>query len=157
MRDVTLVLPIREERVLLGLKKRGFGVGKVNGFGGKLNEGESILEAAVRELFEEVGITTNVDSLNKVAELSFRFPHKEGGDWDQLVHVFFIEEWGGEPKETEEMAFEWHDLNQLPFDRMWDDDRYWFPEVLKGRKIKGDFTFSEDNKTIDAQKIIDLS
>jgi 8-oxo-dGTP diphosphatase len=156
MRDVTLVLPIRDGRILLGMKKRGFGEGKVNGFGGKLNEGESIVEAAVRELAEEVGIATGVDDLNKMAELTFNFPHAED-DWDQVVHVFLINDWEGEPEETEEMAFEWHDLDKIPFERMWDDDKHWLPEVLKGRKVKGEFSFGEDNSSITAKEIVDLA
>lgn len=32
--------------VLLGMKKRGFGAGKWNGFGGKVQPGETIEEAA---------------------------------------------------------------------------------------------------------------
>ncbi|XP_061212980.1 oxidized purine nucleoside triphosphate hydrolase isoform X1 [Neopsephotus bourkii] len=42
----TLVLVVQPQRVLLGLKKRGFGAGLWNGFGGKVQPGESIEEAA---------------------------------------------------------------------------------------------------------------
>jgi len=42
-------------RILLGMKKRGLGIGKWNGFGGKLEPGESIEAAAAREL-HEVGV-----------------------------------------------------------------------------------------------------
>lgn len=45
---LTLVLVVQPGRVLLGLKKRGFGVGKWNGFGGKVQPGETIEDAAVR-------------------------------------------------------------------------------------------------------------
>ncbi len=38
------------DRVLLGMKKRGFGAGKWNGFGGKVDPGETIVEAAARWL-----------------------------------------------------------------------------------------------------------
>ena len=155
MRDTTLILPMRDGRILLGMKKRGFGVGKLNGFGGKLNEGESIVEAAVRELAEEIGLEAAVDNLNKMAELEFRFPHADD-DWDQVVHVFLIEDWNGEPRESEEMGFEWHDLDNIPFERMWDDDKHWLPEVLSGRKVRCKFSFGEDNSTIDAQEIVDM-
>jgi len=151
-----LILPMRDGQILLGMKKRGFGIGKLNGFGGKLNDGESIVEAAVRELAEEVGLETVIDNLNKMAELEFRFPHADE-DWDQVVHVFLVEEWISEPIESDEMSFEWHDLDKIPFERMWDDDKYWLPEVLKGRRIRGKFSFGEDNSTITAQEIVDLS
>lgn len=42
---------------MLGLKKRGFGVGKYNGFGGKVCVNESIIDAAIRETQEEANIT----------------------------------------------------------------------------------------------------
>ena len=38
-------------RVLLGLKKRGFGVGRWNGFGGKLEKKETPLQSAQRYRF----------------------------------------------------------------------------------------------------------
>lgn len=45
------MLVCQEGRVLLGMKKRGFGMGKYNGFGGKVEPGESIEAAAlVRQL-----------------------------------------------------------------------------------------------------------
>jgi 8-oxo-dGTP pyrophosphatase MutT (NUDIX family) len=156
MRDMTLVLPVRDGRVLLGMKKRGFGAGKINGFGGKLNDGESVVGGAVRELAEEIGIEARVESLKKVGELDFRFPHAKDKDWDQRVHVFLVEDWMGEPVESEEMGVEWHDFDKIPFDRMWDDDKYWLPEVLKGRKISGKFEFGEDNSTTNRQEIVDM-
>ncbi len=44
----TLVFLVDDDRVLLGMKKRGFGAGKWNGFGGKVEPGETIEEAAIR-------------------------------------------------------------------------------------------------------------
>jgi len=155
MRDVTLVLPVRDGRLLLGMKKRGFGVGKINGFSGKLNEGESIAEGAVRELAEEIGIVAGVENLNKVGELAFRFPCREDDSWNQLVHVFTVEDWEGEPRESEEMSCEWYDIDELPVYKMWDADKDWMPMVLGGRKISGKFTFNDDNSTISESEIVD--
>ena len=45
---LTLVLVCNETQVLLGMKKRGFGEGRWNGFGGKVESGETITEAAIR-------------------------------------------------------------------------------------------------------------
>lgn len=41
----------RNDKVLLGLKKRGFGEGLWNGFGGKVNPEEEIVDAAVRYVY----------------------------------------------------------------------------------------------------------
>ena len=52
---LTLVFVLKPGHVLLGMKKRGFGVGKWNGFGGKMHADESMVECAARELHEESG------------------------------------------------------------------------------------------------------
>ena len=44
----TLALIRNNSDVLLGMKKRGFGVGRWNGFGGKVHSNETVLEAAKR-------------------------------------------------------------------------------------------------------------
>ena len=62
---LTLVLLREDNRVLLGMKKRGFGVGKWNGFGGKLEPGETVLEAAAREVKEECGFTVITSDLGR--------------------------------------------------------------------------------------------
>uniref|UniRef100_A0A669QC00 Oxidized purine nucleoside triphosphate hydrolase n=1 Tax=Phasianus colchicus TaxID=9054 RepID=A0A669QC00_PHACC len=67
----TLVLVVQPPRVLLGMKKRGFGAGLWNGFGGKVQPGESIEDAARRELLEESGLT--VDTLQKMGQITFEF------------------------------------------------------------------------------------
>ncbi len=57
MRQSTLVFVFNpENQILLAMKKRGFGEGKWNGAGGKVEEGETIVQAASRELREETGI-----------------------------------------------------------------------------------------------------
>ena len=60
---LTLVFLREDCRVLLGMKKRGFGAGKWNGFGGKIETGETITEAAVREVKEECGYIVNIEDL----------------------------------------------------------------------------------------------
>ncbi len=136
------------------MKKRGFGVGKWNGPGGKPDLGETLEEAAIRELKEEVGIKAKKDKLLKVALLHFYFPRDKVG-WDQDVHVYLLKNWEGEAEESEEMKPEWFKEDNLPFDQMWRDDRYWMPEVFSGRKIEGYFIFGKEEKLV-AQKVEDL-
>ena len=48
IKTLTLVLVKQGQNVLLGMKKRGFGVGRWNGFGGKVEKQETILDGAKR-------------------------------------------------------------------------------------------------------------
>ncbi|HLC33201.1 MAG TPA: 8-oxo-dGTP diphosphatase [Candidatus Nanoarchaeia archaeon] len=139
MKVMTLVLLRRDDSLLLGLKKRGFGKGRYNGFGGKVDDGETIEHAAKREVLEEVGVITQ--SITKVAELTFHFPHKP--DWDCIVHIFLNTDWGGEGVESDEMKPAWFPINQLPFDNMWPDDKYWLPHVLDRKFVSGSFVLGE--------------
>ena len=72
---LTLCLIQQGDKILLGLAKRGKGEGKWNGFGGKVEEGEDIEEAAKREVLEECGIS--VAETEKVGVLDFTLPGEE--------------------------------------------------------------------------------
>lgn len=146
-RKATLVFLIKRSHgeitdICLAMKKRGFGVNRWNGVGGKVKElVESIEEAAIRETKEEINVT--VVEMSKVAELSFYFPHHS--DWDQVVHVYWTKNWKGEPSESEEMRPKWFAIDELPYKTMWPDDIYWLPEVVKGRLLKARFVFGEND------------
>ena len=53
IKKLTLCIIHQHPRVLLGMKKRGFGMGRWNGFGGKVEAGETIEDATRREVGEE--------------------------------------------------------------------------------------------------------
>lgn len=147
LKEATLLFLIKKSgqqisQVCLAMKKRGFGQGRWNGVGGKVEPDETIEQAAVRETKEEIGV--NALELAKVAELTFIFPHHP--DWNQFVHVYFCEEWQGEPAESEEMKPQWFNPKNFPFAEMWTDDEFWLPEVIKGNLVKGFFVFAEGDK-----------
>ncbi|MFA7252553.1 MAG: 8-oxo-dGTP diphosphatase [Candidatus Paceibacterota bacterium] len=119
---LTLCVPVKDGKILLGMKKRGFGVGRWNGFGGKVESGETIEQGALREIGEETGITDGV--LEKRGVLDFSFQNDEKV---LEVHIFKLTHFIGEPIETEEMRPEWFSLDSIPFSQMWSDDEYWFP------------------------------
>jgi len=154
VRDATLVFLIKDEpssEILLGLKKAGFAQGKLNGFGGKVENGETIERAAVRELREETGVLVSEQDLRRMAHLTFVFPAKPG--WDQVVHVFLARQWEGEPAESAEMRPAWYRVSEIPFETMWQDDPHWLPLILRGKRIRARFTFQADNETVDQVEI----
>lgn len=142
---LTLCLIQQGDNVLLGMKKRGFGAGRWNGFGGKLQEGETIERAAKREILEECGLTAK--TLEPFAIFDFEFAYKP--EWNQTVHLFRCDEFEGEPTESEEMKPQWFHKDEIPFDSMWPDDSYWFPLFLKGQKFQGKFVFGEGDAVLE--------
>jgi 8-oxo-dGTP diphosphatase len=155
--DATLVFLVRGHpptEILIGFKKSGFGTGKYDGFGGKIEANETIEIAAARELWEESGIQVAVGDLKQVARLEFVFPAKP--DWNQIVYAFLAEKWTGEPIETDEMQPAWFNTDSIPYDKMWDDSAYWVPLVLRGKRIEAIFTYKPDNATVDTARISTL-
>jgi ADP-ribose pyrophosphatase YjhB (NUDIX family) len=144
------------QQILLAMKKRGFGHGRWNGVGGKLHDGESVRDAAVREAEEEIFVKINPKDLQPVAVLDFTFPHQP--DFDQQVHVFFTTEWEGEPRESEEMKPEWFAVHDIPYSDMWPDDIVWLPLVLEGDGVRAQFTFAENDVIADQHvELVDRS
>ena len=133
------------------MKKRGFGIGKWNGVGGKLHDDETIQQAAIRETGEEISVKINEEDLQNVATIDFFFENKK--EFDQQVHIFFTEKWQGEPTESEEMKPQWYSYSELPFKNMWINDVHWLPKVIKGEKLKATFTFNQDGSQIIKQSI----
>ncbi len=146
MKQTNICFLLKDGWVLLGMKKRGFGMGKWNGFGGKVKDDEDVKIAVIREIKEEVGVDVAIDDLKEMGTLDFRF--QAAPDWDNFCHIFIATAWSGEPSESEEMRPQWYGMDKLPFDSMWVDDPYWVPLVLSGKKIKGRFLFDDSGKEI---------
>lgn len=134
----TLLFVVRDGHILLIQKKRGLGGGKVNGPGGKLKPGEAPIEGAIREVQEELRVTPT--GVRPAGELSFQFTD----GYSLHAYVFTAEGFTGEPQETEEAVPLWTPVGEIPFDRMWEDDRYWVPLMLEGVPFKGRFLFDGD-------------
>lgn len=134
--------------VLLGRKLTGLGQGKLVGPGGKLESGESPTEAVAREVAEEIGVVVDSDALELVGELTYPFPHR--AEWSQKSWVFVCHRWAGEPTSSVELEPEWHALDAIPLDEMWDDAKHWLPSALRGEYIVATFSFAEDGETIES-------
>jgi len=159
VKPTTLCFLVKDNKILLAAKKRslsGFDVaiGKWNGVGGKIDPGETIEVAAIRETYEEIGVKINEQHLEKVGNIKFYF--KDKPEWNQHMHIFLVKNWEGEPKETEEMLPRWYSHNEIPFESMWQDDKYWLPAVLTGKKIEGEFNFINEGAQIDGFDIREI-
>lgn len=141
LQTCTLVFLRRGDEILLAMKKRGFGKGRWNGAGGKVEPGETIEQAMVREAQEEIGVTPL--RFRKVAANRFHGTGAGGKVWGNVGHTYICEEWRGEPSETEEMAPRWFELANIPYHEMWEDDALWLPLVLAGKYLRTDFAFDE--------------
>ena len=133
---------VREgSRVLLIEKRRGLGAGKVNAPGGKVEPGETYLQAAIRETREEVCVEAG--DLHLRGALGFRF----ADGYSLYVQVFVAQSHTGTPAETPEAHPFWCETSEIPYGRMWADDIVWLPQVLDGYEVEGDFTFDGDRMT----------
>ncbi len=139
---------IKDEKILLIRKKRGFGAGKINGPGGKVEADEQPIDAAVRETIEEIGVRPEYPQ--KKAELFFHFTY----GLDLHVIVFTSQSYTGTVTETEEAAPFWCSIEDIPFNQMWEDDIFWLPEVISGKYCRGYFTFDDDEKLIKNNVIV---
>lgn len=138
----TLLFVVRDEEVLLIHKKTGMGKGKINGPGGKVEEDEKPIDGAVRECQEEITITPTNPRARGV--MNFQFV-----DGLQLrCFIFSATEFEGTPSETVEAKPFWAPIDAIPFDKMWEDDQYWLPALLKGHDVEGFFLF-DDERMVD--------
>lgn len=142
----TLCFVIRDGQILLIRKKRGLGAGKVNGPGGRLEPGETPLQAAIRETEEELGVTPT--GVEERGVLHFQFTD----GYSLLCSVFVASGCIGEAIETDEAIPLWTPLDAIPYDEMWADDRCWLPGVLQGGSFRGYFRF--DGEKMLSQELV---
>src|SRR5687768_6008393 len=110
--EATVCFLRKDGKVLLAKKTRGIGAGSWNGYGGRIEAGESPEQTAVRELREETqedpasygGVIAQQEDLEKIAVVDFHNSKTDGSTFVCRVHFYFVEKWEGEPEVTEEMV-----------------------------------------------------
>lgn len=139
--ETTLCVLRKDDKILLAKKKRGFGEGKYNGVGGKIEKNETPEEAMIRETREEINV--NPIKYEKVGLIEFDEYYK-GNKEKVAFHLYMVYEWEGKPSESEEMNPKWFNINEIPYDEMFPDDKYWLPIILDGKKVEAYFEYDED-------------
>lgn len=140
----------KDGKLLLQRKAAGrFGEGKWNGPGGKINYDETPVEGVVREVKEETGLTALDPVL--LGNIDFYFGEKERPDW--TTFVFKVTEFEGELTPNEEGELRWFRFEEIPYEAMWEDDLYWLPHLLEGKKVTGTFWFDEDGEELLRHKL----
>lgn len=140
MKIVTILFLRQDDRLLLAMKKRGFGAGKWNGVGGKAEPHETPKAAAIRECQEEIGVTP----IDPKLVGTIQFYEKSDPSFGHHAYIYVATSWKGKPTETEEMRPKWFPLSDIPFDTMWSDDRQWVPLMLKNKHFKATFVLDGD-------------
>jgi 8-oxo-dGTP diphosphatase len=147
----TLCFIFDDNRVLLLKKNPGlFGAGKWNAPGGKLQPKETAEHCAVREVYEETGLS--IQNLRQVGTLSF-FKYNKHIDPDWMAHLFLTREFHGILKESNEGVLRWFPVDRPPLEEMWEDDRHWYKHAVEGRTFKGEFYFRGDFEKLIDRKI----
>ena len=127
------------------MKKRGFGEGKWNGFGGKVETGETFAEGAAREVKEECGLDVDSEELEETAVIEFEFK----GDPVKLeMHVFQTRNFSNEIIESEEMRPEWFEEEFVPFDTMWVDAKLWYHHMFANKRFTAYFLLDGYDKIL---------
>ena len=137
--NATKDTPSSTNRILLGLKNRGFGKGMYNSFGGKFDTPEeTVEECACRELREETNLQVTITEMesSKVGVQHFTF---EDSDIEMIVHVFRIhldrialyQRQQYNIQGCDEITPQWfQDWTTIPFHNMFADDSLWLTKLL---------------------------
>lgn len=149
-RCVVLVVLTRtregERQVLLGLKRTGFGRGKIMALGGKIEARESAVEAAVREVSEESGIVLPAASLRDAGRIWWTFPGTPASN--MTASLFTAPAGTAEAVETEEISPHWSGVDAIPWDRMWQDAPHWLPALLTGARVDARIVMAPDGQAV---------
>lgn len=149
----TLVVVVHpdEEHILMGRKLRGFGMGKITGYGGKVEPGETPLQAIRREFKEESSFDLPEEAFSYAGLIDFEFPYHP--DWGFVCHVFRVTAFEELPPVSDELDPRWVALEDLPATEMWADNAHWLVLAARGERFKARFTYGPDHEHLESYHV----
>lgn len=146
----TLVVVVHPDgkQILMGRKLRGFGKGKITGYGGKLEPGETPRQTIRREFHEESSFLLPEEDFERIGVIDFEFPYHP--DWGFVCYVFRIAPFTETPPLSDELDPRWVELNDLPAKEMWADNAHWLVLAAHGEHFKAVFTYAEDHEHLES-------
>lgn len=155
MRKATLVLIIQDGKVFLGEKKKGeIGTGNLNGPGGKMDpeDNDSHIACLIRETKEEWDIELDPSDLMLQAVIVFY----AGDEPSFEVYVYRTTKFVGELKETPDTwKPEPYAFDEIPYERMLEADRAWFPTFLEGKKFRANVRYKSKARDFESVEFLE--
>lgn len=121
--------------------------GKWNGLGGKLEQGESPEDCAIREIYEEAGLRCKNPKL--VGFITF--PLFDGKD-DWYVFLYTISEFEGELIDSPEGNLKWIPDSELTKLNLWDGDEIFLNWIEENKFFSAKFNYN-NKKFIDYEVV----
>lgn len=142
---VVYILDELEGKILLVERvdpKSGLGKGKVSGVGGGREENETVDETLRREVKEETGI--DILTYENMGNVVWLFPEKPA--YNQKAEIFVCKNYQGQAQYMPGEAVKpiWFDLKEIPYEKMFEDNKYFVPLVLEGKKVSCMFLYQDD-------------
>jgi len=141
LQRVTNCVLLKDGKVLLLQKpRRGWWVAP----GGKMEQGESIREACIREYREETGIYLKNPSLKGVFTILIKEDNRIVSEW--MMFTFFANEYeGSNVSSSEEGMLQWHSVEKIHELPMAPGDYHILDYVIKGSGIiYGTFIYTQN-------------
>lgn len=110
------IIAFNDDKVLL--VKHGLAAEHLTGVwglpGGRLNDGEELIEAAIREFEEETGLFANSDTMVKIPTIfEGDIPRKSGEILKTFWNVFLVRNYTGVLLDSAETAPHWITINEV--------------------------------------------
>ncbi|MDD4557096.1 MAG: 8-oxo-dGTP diphosphatase [Alphaproteobacteria bacterium] len=141
----------KDDQILMVKNLRGIQKDLYSFPGGKLEEGESLSDCVFCEVKEETNLTLkkatclgrfDIESVEHVDS-----PDRFSVGENMHVYVFVSSEFSGElvPAKGEVEAF-WVKKDEVPYDKMQENDKAWLPLALKGERFHKSFLRDKQGK-----------